>query len=270
MSALASDIALDNPADNLKIPLSLSVLMHAALAGFLIYSGIHSHTGDLWGGAGGAITVGLVGNVPGIPMPRPEMETPNRVVDESKGLYKAEPAPEVKEPPPPDTIALPKFKLEKPQPKYNSRKSKVLENPTPPPENAVPYGAGGTPTVPYTSFAMGAGTSTQGGMAVGDAGGGNFGNRFSWYVEAVQRRVSGNWLQSTIDPRIASAPRVIATFDILRDGTITNIQITKSSGNQSVDMSEVRAIRESSPLDRLPPAYSGSKVSVEFWFDFHR
>ena len=89
-------------------------------------------------------------------------------------------------------------------------------------------------------------------------------------MEAVQRRVSGNWLQSTIDPRIASAPRVIATFDILRDGTITNIQITQSSGNQSVDMSEVRAIRESSPLDRLPPAYSGSKVSVEFWFDFHR
>jgi protein TonB len=270
MSALASDIAIDNPADNLKGPLWLSVLMHGALAGFLIYSGIHSHTGDLWGGAGGAITVGLVGNVPGIPMPRPEMETPNRVVDESKGLYKAEPAPEVKEPPPPDTIALPKFKLEKPQPKYHSRKSKVLENPTPPPENAVPYGGGGTPTVPYTSFAMGAGTSTQGGMAVGDAGGGNFGNRFSWYVEAVQRRISGNWLQSTIDPGISSAPRVIATFDILRDGTITNIQVTKSSGNQSVDMSEVRAIRESSPLDRLPPGYNGSKVSVEFWFDFHR
>jgi len=82
MSALASDIAIDNPADNLKGPLWLSVLMHGALAGFLIYSGIHSHTGDLWGGAGGAITVGLVGNVPGIPMPRPEMETPNRVVDE--------------------------------------------------------------------------------------------------------------------------------------------------------------------------------------------
>src|SRR6202008_2340692 len=166
MSAFAADVAIDSPADNLKIPLSLSVLMHVTIAGLLIYSGIHSHSGDLWGGAGGAITVGLVGNVPGIPMPRPEMETPNRVVDESKGLYKAEPPPEIKEPPP-DTITLPKFKLEKPQPKYNSRKSKVLENPTPPPENAVPYGGGGTPTVPYTSFAMGAGTSTQGGMAVG-------------------------------------------------------------------------------------------------------
>jgi protein TonB len=270
MSALAADRSFDSPPETLKLPLSLSVAMHATLAALLIYSGIHTPSGDLWGGPGGAITVGLVGNVPGIPMPRPEVESPNRVVDESKGLYKAEPPPEVKQPPP-DTVALPKFNLVKPPPKYNSRKSKVLENPTQPPENAVPYGGGGTPTVPYTSFAMGAGASTQGGMAVGDAGGGgNFGSRFSWYVEAVQRRVSGNWLQSTIDPRVSSAPRVVATFDILRDGTITNIQVTHSSGNQSVDMSEVRAIRDSSPLDRLPPGYSGSKVSVEFWFDFHR
>lgn len=270
MSAIAADRTTDTLPDNLKVPLSFSVAMHVALAVVLIYSGMHSPSGDLWGGPGGAISVGLVGNVPGIPMPRPEIETPNRVVDETKGLYKADPAPEIKQPPPPDTIALPKFKLVKPPPKYDSRKSKLLENPTPPPPNAVPYGRGGTPTVPYTSFAMGAGASTQGGMAVGDAGGGNFGSRFSWYVEAVQRRVSGNWLQSTIDPGLSSAPRVIATFDILRDGTITNIQILRSSGNQSVDMSEVRAIRESSPLDRLPPGYSGSKVSVEFWFDFHR
>src|SRR5580700_9759398 len=255
MSALASDIALDNPADNLKGPLWLSVLMHAALAGFLIYSGIHSHTGDLWGGAGGAITVGLVGNVPGIPMPRPEMETPNRVVDESKGLYKAEPAPEVKEPPPPDTIALPKFKLEKPQPKYNSRKSKVLENPTPPPENAVPYGGGGTPTVPYTSFAMGAGNTTQAGMGFEGAGAGNFGARFSWYVEAVQRKISSGWLQSTVDPSVQFAPRVVATFDIMRDGSVANIQVTKSSGDASVDASAVRAIRDASPMDRLPAEY---------------
>ena len=270
MSALVADRALDSP-DNLKLPLSFSIAMHAALAALLIYSGLHTQTGDLWGGpGGGAVTVGLVGNVPGIPMPRPEMETPSRVVDESKGLYTAEPAPEVKDPPPPDTIPLPKFKLEKPEPKYNSRKSKLLENPTPPPENAVPYGHGGAPTVPYTSFSMGAGSATAAGIGFGGTGGGNFGSRFPWYVEAVQRRVSNNWLQSTIDPSVASAPRVIATFDILRDGTIANIQITRSSGNQSVDMSEVRAIRDSSPLDRLPPGYNGSKVSVEFWFDFHR
>jgi len=154
-------------------------------------------------------------------------------------------------------------------PKIISQPSKVLENPTPPPTNAIPYGGGGTPTIPVTSFAMGAGT-TQAGLSFNGVGGGDFGSRFSWYVEAVQRRISSNWLQSTIDPSVAYAPRVVATFTILRDGTITNVQITQSSNNYSVDSSALRAIHASSPLDRLPGAYSGSSVNVQFYFDYHR
>jgi hypothetical protein len=38
---------------------------------------------------------------------------------------------------------------------------------------------------------MGQGT-TQGGLSFNGVSGGDFGSRFSWYVEAVQRRVSGN------------------------------------------------------------------------------
>jgi protein TonB len=257
-----------NPApDNLKGPLSISLVMHAALAVLFIGSAMFSHQGEGWGGPGGAITVGVVGSLPAVPMPRPAVETPSRVVDESKGLYKAEPQP--KPVVPPDATPIPKFEKKKP-PKYVTRPSKVLENPTPPPPNAVPYGGGGTPTVPYTSFAMGSGTSTQAGMGFAGPGAGNFGDRFSWYVEAVQRKVSGAWLQSTVDPSIQFAPRVVATFDILRNGTVANIQVTQSSGNPSVDSSAVRAIRDASPMQQLPAAYSGGKVSVEFWFDFKR
>ena len=258
--------------DNLTRPLgsffAASLILHCALGALLFISAHYSPQQDSWGGPGGAISVGVVGSVPGIPMPRPEVETSSRVVDESKGLYKSEPPPKIPEKEARAT-PIPKFDRIKP-PKYVTRPSKILENKAPPPPNAVPYGGGGTPTVPYTSFAMGSGTATQAGMGFNGVGGGNFGSRFSWYVEAVQRRVSGNWLQSTVDPGIQYAPRVVATFDILRDGTVTNVQVTKSSGNGSVDMSAVRAIRESSPLDRLPPEYSGSKVSVEFWFDFKR
>lgn len=268
MAAIAQNPAFDNWTRPLGKFFAGSVVFHAVLAALLVISAMYSHQEESWGGPGGAISVGVVGSVPGIPMPRPEVETTNRVVDESKGLYKSEPVP--KAVPPPDATPIPKFERNKP-PKYVTRPSKVLENPAPPPPNAVPYGGGGTPTVPYTSFAMGAGTATQGGIAFSaGAGGGNFGSRFSWYVEAVQRRVSGTWLQSTVDPGIQYAPRAVATFDILRDGTVTNVQVTKSSGNNSVDMSAVRAIRDASPLDRLPPEYSGSKVSVEFWFDFKR
>jgi protein TonB len=260
-------IAAERPADSLLGFLLVALILHGGLVALFIGSAIYNHEGDSWGGPGGAITVGVVGSLPAIPMPRPEVETPNRVVDESKGLYKAEPEP--KPVPPPDATPIPKFEKNKP-PKYVTRPSKTLENPTPPPPNAVPYGGGGTPSVPYSSFAMGPGSSTQAGMGFEGAGAGNFGARFSWYVEAVQRKVSASWLQSTVDPRITFAPRLVATFDILRDGSVTNIQVTKSSGNASVDSSAVRAIRDASPMQQLPPAYSGSKVGVEFWFDFKR
>ena len=203
-----ASIAAIRPPDTLTRPLWLSVAFHVALVVFLMIEGFYSQRGASWGGPGGAITVGIVGNVPGIPMPRPEVVTPNRVVDESKGLYKSEPPPEVKQKPP-DAVPMPKFMQAKPVPKYVTRPSKILENKTPPPTNAVPYGGGGAPAVPYTSFAMGSGAGTQAGLGFNGVGGGDFGSRFSWYVEAVQRRVSGNWLQSSIDPGVSVAPRVV-------------------------------------------------------------
>ena len=64
---------------------------------------------------------------------------------------------------PADAKQIPEFKKEK-QPKYVTTPSKVLEDNTPPPQNAVPYGQGGSPAVPYTQFAMGAGGGTAAGM----------------------------------------------------------------------------------------------------------
>lgn len=262
-----SSIAITQPDETLRRFILISVLLHLLLVAFATVSTFLSRSGENWGGPGGSITVGVVGSVPAIPLPRPEVESPNRVVDESKGLFKAEPQPKPK--PEPDAVPIPKFEKNKP-PKYVTRPSKVLENTTPPPTNAIPYGGGGTPSIPVTSFAMGAGTTEAGFSFSGGVGGGDFASRFSWYVEAVQRRISGNWLQSTVDPSVAYAPRVEVTFTILRDGTITNLQILHSSNNYSVDSSALRAVKASSPLDRLPPQYSGSEVNVDFFFDYHR
>ncbi|HTV60351.1 MAG TPA: TonB family protein [Verrucomicrobiae bacterium] len=273
--------------EGLKRFLYYSGGLHAFLVGLLIYGSFVTRTGDSWGGPGGSITVGVVGNVPAIPLPRPEIVSPSRVVDNTNGLYKTEPPPDIKTAPPPDAIPIPSFKLAKPQPEprhrpakisetppppppqYKSRPSKLLENPVPPPPNAVPYGRGGTPTVPTSNFTMGD-SKTPAGIGFPGVGGGDFGSRFPWYVQAVQQRISRNWLQSTIDPSVATAPRVIVTFDILRDGSVVNAQITQSSNNYSVDTSALRAVQNSSPLNPLPPGYNGSKVSVEFWFDFQR
>jgi protein TonB len=253
----------------LKGPLLWSLVLHSLLFGSLAVSTIMSHRGELWGGPGGgaAVSVKLVGGLAGVPLPRPETVTTSRVVDETKGLYKSEPKP--KEEPPPDTKQIPQFTKEK-QPHYVSRPSKTLEDPTPPPENAVPYGQGGSPTVPYSQFSLGSGGSTPAGMGFSGQGGGDFAGRYSWYVDAVRNRVSSNWLQSTVDPAVRWAPRAVVTFDILRNGSIVNVQILQTSGNASVDASALRAVQGSNPVQALPSDYSGNKVSVEFWFDFRR
>jgi len=255
-------------ADSLKKPLVWSLGFHMILFSSLVVSTLMSHRGDLWGGPGGdnSVTVGLVGKLPAIPLPRPDAVTTSRVVDTSKGLYKSEPQPKPKAIEP-DTKTLPKFAKEK-APHYITRPSKVLEDTTPPPTNAVPYGQGGSPALPYSTFTMGG--ATQGSMGFTGPGGGDFTGRFPAYVDAVRNRISSNWLQSTVDPSVRWAPKALFTFQILRDGTVTNVQMTTSSGNRSVDNSALRAILSSSPVSGLPSNYSGNSVTVEFWFEFRR
>lgn len=285
MTAMATIAAIRRPPDSLKTPFVLAIILHGCVLIFALVGNYFEGRENSWGGPGGSVSVGVVGSLPAIPLPAPDVQTNNRVVDNSKGLYQSKPLP----PPviPPDATEIPEFLKNKPrhlpppktaeppsiqpEPKYNSRPSKLLENPNPPPPNAVPYGQGGAPVIPRSSsFTMGNTATTQAGLSFNGAGVGDFGSRFSWYVTAVQRRISSNWLQSTIDPGVAWAPRVVVTFDILRNGSIANIQITQSSNNYSVDSSAMRAVQQSSPVMALPPEYAGSRVGVEFYFDYRR
>jgi len=73
-----------------------------------------------------------------------------------------------------------------------------------------------------------------------------------------------------VDPRISEARRVYLTFDIARDGHPSNVEIEQSSGVPSLDLSARRALERIDTFGPLPPDYPGSRVSVEFWFDYKR
>ncbi len=143
-----------HPADpSLKPMLIISAIFHGALAATVLVSTFMAGRGENWAGStgGGAVTVGLVGSVPAIPLPKPDTITESRVVDESKGLYKSEPPPKPV-PPPPTSQPIPEFTHDKAPAIVPSKPSKVLETPNvPPPTNAVPYGGDGTPALPYSS-----------------------------------------------------------------------------------------------------------------------
>jgi periplasmic protein TonB len=249
-----------------------SVLLHGALFTFVVLSprffpALGSNWGSTSGGSGG-ITVKIAGSVSAVPLPTPIAVQPNAPANESPGLYKNEkPVP----PPPPDKTAekIPDTKAPKaaPTPKPPraappSPKSSAV--PEPPPSNAIPYGEGGRPALAYGQFATGAG---EAGIGFGDAA---FGNQYSTYVNAITRAISNNWLKSLVDARIQRAPRVYMSFDIAKDGTISNIEVKQGSGIPSLDRSAERAVRNSNPLPPLPADYRGSSVSVSFYFEYSR
>jgi protein TonB len=265
--------------------LVLSTAMHAALVLCVLFlPAMLSHSGDSWGngGSGGApgdaISATLVGGIP-LP-PNPQAKPENVLANESKGLSQSLPAPAAKEDDHaiaiPDKQAKVKNLKEKPSnahPQAPPKQKPLVSTPTyeKPREvakvdNTVPFGAGGPVSGPYTSFQNG---GTTGGLKFGEGGNGSFGSRFGWYTDVVARKVHEAW-QSEVNPSVSSAKRVYILFDISRSGTPSNVRIEQSSGIPSLDISAVRALQRIDTFGPLPQGYSGSHVSVEFWFDYRR
>jgi protein TonB len=246
--------------------LAWSAGLHAGLTlAIVLYAWIaHSGSGSNWaaGGGGGAMGVTLVSN---IPLPANPVQTQNVLATESKGLSKSKPEPVVEEP---KAVAIPQ-KNAKVKPKPVKQPTATQRKPPQPVEeanNVVPFGEGGPVSGPYSVFNNGA---AKGGFGF-TGGGGDFGARYAWYVRVVNQKVSENWLKYEVDPRIQSGNRVYLTFDIERNGRPTHVQVEQSSGVPSLDQSAVRALQRIDTFGPLPPDYSGSKVSVEFWFDYKR
>jgi protein TonB len=185
------------------------------------------------------------------------------LANESKGLSESQPVKETQ--PEPEAVPIPDKttkKIEKAPPKV---KTQTTPKPVERVDNVIPYGQGGAASQPYTMVKTAMGT---GGLSMGQDGA--FGSRYAWYVDAVRRKVSDNWFKYEVDPNISSAARVYVTFDIQRSGQVANIQISQTSGVPSLDISAKRALQRIDTFGPLPNDYSGSKVSVEFWFDYKR
>jgi periplasmic protein TonB len=242
--------------------LSWSAGFHIAVVGFiLLYSAIFTGIrGNDWGSGGGGDAMGVT-LVSSVPLPSNNAPTQNVLANESKGVTQSQPKVEEKEP---DAIEI-QGKNAKIKPKPPSS-TKAKTQPQPEETNQAAFGEGGPVSGPYGSFAAG---GAKGGFAV-NGGGGDFGTRYGWYVQVIQRKVSENWLKYEVDPSIKGGQRVYITFDVARDGHPFNVRIEQSSGVPSLDISAQRALERIDTFGSLPPDYNGNKLSVEYWFDYKR
>ena len=250
--------------DEWRGPLAVSTVLHAALFGSaLAWAVVTGRVGDNWGGSaasGDSINATLVSSA--IPLPSHEAQKEQVLATENKGLAQSEP--EKKQEPEPEATPIPdKTSKAKPAP---TPKPKTFQPPKPleTPTNAIPYGESGPVTGHFTTVKTDTGV---GGLSVGE---GTFGSRYSWYVDAVRRKISDNWLKYEVDPSIHNANRVYVTFEISRTGQVSKVQVSQSSGIPSLDTSAVRALQRIDTFGPLPGDYPGSRVAVEIWFDYKR
>lgn len=84
------------------------------------------------------------------------------------------------------------------------------------------------------------------------------------YVSEVQYWIKQNW-----SPPIDSISRLTTiTFQILSDGSVRNVAISKSSGDDSVDQDGLKTVRKAAPFLPLPEGVS-DHVSMEFTFNYN-
>lgn len=167
----------------------------------------------------------------GVPEPEPE---PERV---------AEPEPPRPAPPPKEAPAP-----TRPSPKPAPETKKPVERRAPAPP-ARPKQRQGSPLGSAT------GSSPFGASGVGLD---NPDFTYSYYIDQMLAMIGSNWAR----PPVASKIESIVHFRIARNGSVTGLELVKSSENRAFDDAALRAVRLAAPLPPLPASFASESLGV--------
>ena len=244
----------------------LALALHGIIFGGIIGSAYVFHTtGEAWGDkadVAGAVQATMVSSVP-LP-PKVQPTTDNVLASESPSPVPPPPKPAAEPPPKPTDIPIVVKQPDKKLP------PKTAEAPSPkPPEHPQPAkpqpdkaatGETAGLRVAMTAVENRAGTSSTN---VADSA---FGQRYAYYVRALTQKVAQQWFTQTLDSG-APGHRVYISFRVERDGTPSQIQIAKPSGDATLDASALRALQRIDTFGPLPDGYSGQYINVQYYFD---
>jgi protein TonB len=255
---------LDAP-ESLRKPLAASLGLHALLALSVALSGLLPEARRIpWGDpnslGGGAVAITPVSK---IPLPSRAGRT-NPVAEDTESQV---PAPRAAAPPKspakpeePDAIPL----KGRQAPRRPPARGGTRRTPAESPPHQLYSAAGAAVNSPM----FGSTSAGAGGLGLGE--GNPFGDRFGAYAAILRQMVAAKWNTSQVDPRLQTAPPVIVTFEILRDGSVRNVRLLQRSGNATLDYSAQRAILEAAPFPPLPRGFERDVAVVEFWFQLKR
>lgn len=81
---------------------------------------------------------------------------------------------------------------------------------------------------------------------------------YGYYIDQMLSLIRANWQR----PAVGAGVQAVVSFQIQRNGTITGIDISQSSGSPAFDFAGLRAVHLSSPLPPLPASFTGDSLGV--------
>ena len=145
----------------------------------------------------------------------------------------------------------------KPKPKPKAKPKPKPKDPVPPPQDMPKVTSAQIPPDAETRYEA---TGAQfEGLAFDTA---NF--KYAYYTNTIIRKIGRFWQWSESYGRL----KAVVYFKILRDGTVTDIKVKESSGDDGFDNNARRAVQLSSPFAPLPDGYKGDSLGVYFEFKF--
>jgi protein TonB len=107
-----------------------------------------------------------------------------------------------------------------------------------------------------------------GGWGSGPGGGGYFPH--AYYVDLLRNRISSSWYSSLVAPGLKGKYVTGVHFIIRRDGSISDLQVERASGIDSLDLSARRAVENAAPFAPLPNDFSSQYLVVHFEFEWEK
>jgi periplasmic protein TonB len=204
------------------------------------------------------------------PASRPKAATPETPAPVSPEAVRPEPVkpePPAKPEPKPEKIAA---KPRDDVPTLPDRNPKKPEKPAPQPAFHPPA-TGGKGTNPAGTAPMGTPDGDPGrrGSPTGNPlGTSAFGSqiagldnpdfKFGYYLDQLLSAIDAKWAR----PPLGDKVECTIGFRIQRDGGITELTVTRSSGYNSFDLAALRAVQNASPFPPLPRAYRNDSLGV--------
>lgn len=244
--------------------LVFSLVLHGVVVGMIVGVGALFHPrGSSWGDKSeeaSAIQATMVNALPLPPRVKPKQD--NVLASETPTPAPVTAKEKVEPPPSPTDVPVVVKKLEKTPPKIAEKPQPSVQRPQPakPQPDRAQSGETGGVRVAMSAVQTRSGTVA---MATSDS---SFGQRYAYYVQQMKQKISQQWYTGVLDTA-SQGRRVYFDFRIERDGTPSQMSISKPSGDPTLDQSAMRALQHIDTFGPLPEGYTGRYLQVQFYFE---